>query len=639
MPSLFSSGSITIGGLASGLDTQALFDAILGARHRPIDLLASRRTSLQQVRNRIGQFRNLVDALQDSAEELSQRRNLLAFQATSTHESIVRARATGEAAAGAFSVEVRNLAQAAVEKSQGYADSNSTSVGTGDLVVTVAGTDQTIAIGAGSGTLEGVRDAINQAGLGVTATIVNTGNGATPYVLFVSGNSTGASNTLAIDASGLAGGTQPLAFTSSQSAEDAELWLNGLQIFRPSNVIGDLVAGVELSLQSEAVGTTVNVTLSADTAEMTKRVQGFVDAHNAMMNFINAEMKPAVTGLPSGLSGEISLRTVQRRVLSALGSGGYPGGTFSTLGEVGIRLRSDGTLELDGAKLDAAIQGNLEDLAAFFTTVGDNVSGTGFSLLDVPDSVGHGTYDVVISQAATKASASASQAFPRGGLSADETLTITAGTTDVEVTLLAGDDLAQAVSRINTALDAAGVKVSASDSGGVLTLTADEFGSAGSFTVVSDQPGSDPTFSGIGTTAVSATGLDVAGTIGGSAATGVGQVLTGADGSPLEGVEIRYTGTGPASGTLTVGADGFFTKVDDLLGGALDKVDGLIAGRIKGIDESIRKIGDRIEDMEERLAKYEARLFAQFSALEDLMARLQSQTSFLSLFLSRGGVR
>jgi flagellar hook-associated protein 2 len=639
MPS-FSSGTITLGGLGSGIDTGALLDAILRARRRPIDLLEGRRSGLQQVRSRLSQFRGLVEKLQEAAEELSSRRDFLAFSASSTNESIVRATATGEASSGTFSVEVMALAKAEIEKSQGYADADTTTVGTGDLILTVGGTAHTISIGTGSDTLEGVRDAINDAEIGVTATVVNTGAATDPFVLVLRGNETGVANSFQVDVTGLSGGTQSLVFTETQAAQDARIKVDTIEIFRSSNVIADVVEGVELSLQSvSAPGVTETITLSPDTAEIRSRVEAFVEAHNALIQFINAELKPVVTGNPNALSGEISLRSIQQRVLSALGAGGYPGGVFSTLGEVGLRVQSDGTLSLDSARFDAAIQDDLEGFAAFFTTVGDRVSGTGFSLLEVPGAVADGTYDVAVTQAATKASVSAGQAFAAGGLSADETLTITQGATTVEVTLLAGDDLATAVSRINDALDDAGSKIAASDQAGVLKLAADEYGSAGSFSVVSDRPGNDPTFSGIGTTPLSGTGLDVAGTIGGFAATGEGQVLTGADGTPVEGVEIKYSGASAGTGTLTVGADGFFTRIDDVLEGALDKVDGLLEARLDGIDESIRKIGDRIEDMEERLSKFEARLFAQFSALEDLMARLQSQTSFLSIFLSRGGAR
>ena len=63
------------------------------------------------------------------------------------------------------------------------------------------------------------------------------------------------------------------------------------------------------------------------------------------------------------------------------------------------------------------------------------------------------------------------------------------------------------------------IDVTASDDGsGHLVLTNDSYGSSGSFTLTS---------TGLGLTDETVTGVDVAGTIGGEAATGSGQVLTG----------------------------------------------------------------------------------------------------------------
>ena len=73
-----------------------------------------------------------------------------------------------------------------------YSGAAFTSNGSGTKSITIDSTNNTLA---------GIRDAINAAGMGVTATIVNDGSG-TPYRLSLTSTSSGASNSLKITTSG-----------------------------------------------------------------------------------------------------------------------------------------------------------------------------------------------------------------------------------------------------------------------------------------------------------------------------------------------------------------------------------------------------------------------------------------------------
>lgn len=621
---------ISFGGIASGLDTQSIIAALVGVRRRPISILQGQQTEYERLKTRYDSLKDKLEALQNAADDLRGSTDFLSFTAAVSNDTVLNATPDGSAAPGSFSVEVSALAKAESEGSTGFADFDTTNLGTGTLKITVGGTEHDVVINSGEDTLEGIRNAIIDADIGVTATVVNEGTGATPYRLVVTSEETGAANSISFsDDLGGSGLAATLNFGNLVAGSDSVAIVNGLTITRSTNSVDDVVPGVSLDLLSVGSST---VTVSSNVTDIKAKIQTYVGVHSDLMSFINSEIKVSdVTDNAGVFNGESTVRRIKNDILTLYGSSSYPGGTLSTLGEVGLSLQRDGTLEFDEAKFDEAADENLDDLTALFTRVGDTIDGTGFSIYDVPDELAAGTYAVNVTQAATRAGAAASQAFAGAGLTADEMLTITLGSDSVDVQLSTGDSLEDAVSKINTALNDAGIDVAASDDGGVLTFAADSYGSAGSFSVVSDTAvGAGST--GVGTTLLAATGLDIQGTINGEAATGEGQYLTGDTGTTAEDVRIRYIGTTATSADLTVGPDGFFVKMEELLDGFLAPISGAIDARLDGLEESIGKIDDRIESMDDRVEQYREMLVRKFASLESVLGKLQAQQSYLSTF-------
>jgi flagellar hook-associated protein 2 len=93
---------------------------------------------------------------------------------------------------------VSTLAQAKTMASTGFANATSTATGTGTITITTGtGDPKVVAITSANSSLAGVRDAINNANAGVTATIVNDGS-ATPFRLLITANDTGTANAFTI---------------------------------------------------------------------------------------------------------------------------------------------------------------------------------------------------------------------------------------------------------------------------------------------------------------------------------------------------------------------------------------------------------------------------------------------------------
>lgn len=200
---------ITFSGLATGIDFQSIVDTMIQAEQRRIDLVTDTKTDETAKLTAIQSFNTLLLGLRTSAIGLSKQTSFQTMSATSTDEFLVSASVTGNAAPGTHTLTVNRLAQAHQLASQGFADTDTTSIGSGTVTIQVgSGASTTIEIDAGNNTLSGLRDAINNADAGVTASIVNDGSALNPYRLLITGAATGAANSVHITTD-LVGGISP----------------------------------------------------------------------------------------------------------------------------------------------------------------------------------------------------------------------------------------------------------------------------------------------------------------------------------------------------------------------------------------------------------------------------------------------
>jgi flagellar hook-associated protein 2 len=627
-------GEFSFGGLASGIDTQLLIQRLLAVARRPITNLQSRQARLEGREKFFGDLATDLGKLRDRARSLGDVADLLAYTVSSSDATKATATATGEALATAHTLEISQLARVEREKTQGHASASATGVaGTGTLTITWGGVAHDVAIGAGEDSLNGVAAAINEADFGVTATVVNDGTGATPHRLVLTGEESGAANTISVNAAGLTGGSAPLVFTEVQAARSAVFKLDGIDLTRASNTVTDALDGVTLQLVAPTTAE-ITLTVAQDRETVKQKLKDFVTDANRVLSRIREQFRAPEEGAgPSTrLIGDTALRSIAQRIQSALAAEVNTSGPANSLASLGIATTRDGTLELDEEKLDELLD---EDFGAVADVLARTAQSTNAELAFVSagGATQSGSFAVVVTQLAERAEVQAGTALGSGTLAADETLTFTLGSRTAEVNLAAGSTLDQVVSAINTQLDTAGIAVTASSSGGRLVLTSDSYGSEVSFSVVSDQGATDQ--SGIGTTLLTDAGVDVAGTIGGLAATGSGQLLTGSTGA-AQGLKVRYTGaTTGAVGTVTI-AGGAADRLEALLDEFLDPTDGVIQGRKDALQDQQDNLGDAIERQERRLGLYEQRLKSQFAAFEGLIGRLQSQQDFLNSRLNLG---
>jgi flagellar hook-associated protein 2 len=362
---------IQFGGLASGLDTAAIIEAILAVEGRTVRALEGRKSGEQQKLTLLGTFEGLVKTLQDKARDLRQASAFFAYDLTVGEEGVADFTLAGEVEAGAHTLEVLSLASADRYAFAGVTDP-AASLGTGTVSFTYAGTAYSVDVLAGADSLNGIAAAINAAaGDDVTATVVNVGTSASPsYQLVLGGDDTGADfaiTGLTSTVAGLSGAT------SVSTAANAQARVDGLLVERSSNLFSDVLPGVSFTVaRTTTVGAPLTLTVELDPEGVRENVKGFVDAYNAVIEFVNDQNTFTLEG---GAGGELfgdraleSVRTTLRRaVLEAdrtLVGADTEG--FASLGLLGIELQTDGTLDLDEDTLDEKLAANPELFSDFF---------------------------------------------------------------------------------------------------------------------------------------------------------------------------------------------------------------------------------------------------------------------------------
>jgi flagellar hook-associated protein 2 len=433
-------------------------------------------------------------------------------------------------------------------------------------------------------------------------------------------------------------GTQNLAET--QSARNAELKIDGVAITKPKNTITDAIEDVTLNLLKTNAGAPTTISVTRDSGAIKSSVDALAKAYNDLNTTLrNLSAFNAGTKQGSVLQGDVTLITLQSRIRSELGAAlKGVAGSYTNLSQIGVAFQKDGTLSVDAAKFEAALEAAPNDIAALFASLGTATDGA-VRYLGASDATKPGGYDLTVTRLATQGTQVGSAAA---------TLTIDAGVNDTftvnvdgaaAVVVLtpgaygSGSDLAREIqAKINAAgaITAAGATVSVTESGGILTLTSARYGSASSVQI----SGGNAVSSLLGGAPAATAGLDVEGTINGAAATGSGQVLTGASSGPSSGLQVEVTGGALGARGKIHFSRGYAATLDKLVASFIAS-DGAIAARTNGISAAIESIEDRRQQVERRLEDVETRIRAQFTALDTLLGRMSTTSAFLTQQLAR----
>ena len=231
-----------------------------------------------------------------------------------------------------------------------------------------------LAIAAGQDTPQGIVNAINAASNGVTAQLVNTGDGTgNPYQIILTGQ-VGASNVFsysAQDANGadISGVSFNPANATNQTAADAKVKVDGITYIRTSNALTDVVPGLTINLKGLTTSA-ASVNLTRDNTPIKDKINALVTSYNDAISIFKEVSDPKST-LPTygaTLVGDSTLRTIKQQLRGMFtGSSSTPGNSVSALWQLGISLDQSGVMSVDATKLDTALTNNYDDVVKTFT--------------------------------------------------------------------------------------------------------------------------------------------------------------------------------------------------------------------------------------------------------------------------------
>jgi len=627
-----------IPGFDTGIDVQGLVEQILYIEREPIRTLESEKKTFQNKINAYNDLNSKLSALLSSLDTLNSSDSFSAKKTTSSNEEVLTASATGEAAPGTYQIQVARLALFDNYVSDATFADSSALIGTGSFDLDVGSETTTITIDGSNNTLEGLKNAINNADIRARASIIHDGSG---YRLTITAEESGSQNAISVvnNTLTLADGSTALTLSrthsiSSESELDASLTVNGLAITSSTNEVTGVIEGVTLNLKGTAE-TTNTLVVSNDTEGVEEAIQQFVDHYNEAYSFINSQFTYVEAAGSAGiLAGEGLVRNIQSALANVVSrSVGGIEGPLNNLGAVGVEMQNDGTLQVNQSRLEAILSDNFSSLRDLFIATA-NATHASIEYVGSGSGTGAGSYDINITQAAEPAQIVSPNAIG-ATLGVDETVTFTLGSSTSIVALTSGMTADEIVTTINAQFTADSISLAASkDGSNRLVITSDDKGSNLSVTAVSDQ--TNPSLgTGIGTSGISDSGTDVAGTFtdvnSGTvySATGTGDVLIGAEG-PVEDLRVRYLGSTTGSyGTISV-TFGYAEKLERALESYVDSLEGPISGAVEYLEANIRRIDDDIDDIEDRLIYRERYLTEEFSRVNQALQELSYLQTTLS---------
>jgi flagellar hook-associated protein 2 len=379
-------------GVGSGLDASSIITQLLAIERQPLVRLQQQAKDVQTQISAWGNLQSKVGTLGSNADTLAKADTWRQTSVNLNGSNALVVTAGSDAEPVDLDISVTALAQRQSISTKIYPDASS-DVGSGTLDIQL-GTWSTnfgaftpgdsdpvpVSIPAGSESLIDIRDAINAAEAGVTASILNDANGSR---LVIRSDATGEENGFSIVATGslnafaFTAQTSPASATGAQGnqrATNLEATINGAAVSSATNTMTDVLDGITIQAIKTTDGTE-SVSIARDLAGMKAKVEGFVAAYNDLMGFIrqqtayNAETQTAAT-----LQGDRVAVSIQNQVRSGITSESGASAVFARLSSVGLELQANGALQINSSKLDSAMASNLTEVASLFSR--DEVAAT-----------------------------------------------------------------------------------------------------------------------------------------------------------------------------------------------------------------------------------------------------------------------
>ena len=381
----------------SGLNVTQIVDALVDAERVPKQEQIDKANEKATVAiSALGSLKNELSVFQTNSDALDGQIGL----ALSSSTSNVTLSRTDSSLASEFShtINVANIAKAQVlnfnNNGSGFS-STSADIGIDQLTLefgTWSGTSfsansayssTTLSLTAGATSLSDVRDAVNNASIGVTASIIEVSDstyslvlksidGASQSLKVRSYLSSSENNILKYNP----GDVGSLADTATQvvAATDANFTVDGISVTRGSNTITDLFSGVTIELSdvtSADLNTDQKISSNYSETDALATLETVVSEINYLLSFLEEQSAPGANGEDGGpLHGDHFIRFTQNKIknLTSTAIAGYDD-TDIYLSNFGVVTELDGTLSIDKTRFSEYFATNPGHFAAVTTSM------------------------------------------------------------------------------------------------------------------------------------------------------------------------------------------------------------------------------------------------------------------------------
>ena len=372
--------AISSAGIGSGLDVAKIVEQTVAAEKIPLKKLEYKAEGIQTQISTYGEIKSLTSKLGDIVSKLTRDSAWNGVSISSSNPTL-SGTMTGIAATGTYNIKVTDLAQAqttALGGAGGIALAKDQTMGAaGTIKLKMGAVEKDISVSS-SDTLTKIATKINEAEMGIQASVVTDVDGKERLML--RSKETGTDKAFTVDLGSLSSAPAALGQTTPQTAKNAKVKLNGMDVESSSNTFANTIPGMSFTV-SEVTSTAATLNVKADTEAMKKNIQEFVDTYNELNDLLTKSTKSVRTadgkldpsvqkegvGTLQGDSATVSLQNSLRMLTQ--GISGSTGG-LTRLAEIGIQMQEGGKLSTDTTKLDKALT-NLEGLKGLFANKAD----------------------------------------------------------------------------------------------------------------------------------------------------------------------------------------------------------------------------------------------------------------------------
>ncbi len=375
----------------SGIDTSALVTSLVSATREPKQTAITNRQTLNT--SRISALASAASSLDTFANALTEVLSGAAYTGTAASNDASIASVTllsgGSPAGLPAQLTVDQLASARVYSTGATSSATASSpIGAGTFTITKPGTDPqsptifNITVDENA-TFADAAAAINAADTGVTARVVTDTQGTR----LVFKGETGADNDFSVsaaraDTNDSSSPISQMSFTSSSTAQNAKITLDGVAYEYASNTIDDAIPYLRIDLNKASPGTTVTLSMSQPTAGLSDLLKEFVSAYNTLMGALNTATATGADSSSAGvLNGVAGVRDMKRQLSAITSTQLSATGTYKTLADIGVSTNRDGTLTLDTVRLASVMEADPEAVTNMVNPKASTATSPGLSAL------------------------------------------------------------------------------------------------------------------------------------------------------------------------------------------------------------------------------------------------------------------